>query len=148
MFHSFNKQPLTNRFALLFTVPAGVAVAVAGTTTPTVGDMVTINCAVSPGTPTTSTISWYRDGTLITGETSATYTFTSAIADQGVRYTCQVDNGLTSTASVELELLGESWIDGEPDKWNWRRARNTWAMECQNHAWPFTNPNSLKNSLQ
>ena len=69
--------------------------------------MVTLNCDITPGTPASQTISWYREGVLVAGESQSTYTFTSAIADQGATYECRVNNGIISSDSVVLELLSK-----------------------------------------
>ena len=89
-----------------FSVAPVANLTLAGMTTPTVGDSVTLNCDITPGTPTAQVITWYRDGVLVTGESQATYTFTSLLADQGVSYECRVNNGMEDMDSINLELLG------------------------------------------
>ena len=84
----------------------GVSVSVAGGATPSVGDMVTLDCNITPGTPASpQTISWYRAGALVPGEFMATYTFASTAADDGVTYECRVDNGMVGSGSLVLALM-------------------------------------------
>ena len=64
-----------------------------------------LDCAVVSNPA--ATITWYRNGVLIAGETGATYTFNPTAADQNVAYECRATNDIETTMSLALTVISE-----------------------------------------
>ena len=74
---------------------------------PMVGDVITLSCDVQPGDPALFSLSWYEEGSLVEGESSQTYQFSSVLEDDGKEYECRVNNGVEVTASLTLDLFSK-----------------------------------------
>ena len=68
-----------------------------------------LTCEASGGGSMAYTYMWLKDGSVVSGQTSSTYSFTSLeVADSG-RYSCRVSDGSMTVASedVDITVLGE-----------------------------------------
>ena len=75
-----------------------------GTTTVTEGTPITLNCPATGADPAVTTYMWSRAGVVMTTETMSTYTFIPVAADDGVTYSCAVDNGAQTADSLTLTV--------------------------------------------
>lgn len=73
---------------------------VAGPSDDTVAEGETASFTVTYTSTLSVTIQWFKDGVLIPGATSATYSFTAALGDSGSNYNAVVTNAAGSAISV------------------------------------------------
>ena len=70
----------------------------------------TLTCQASGGRSMAYTYTWLRNGSVVSGETSSTYSFSPLhVADSGI-YNCRVTDGSVNVTSegVDITVVGES----------------------------------------
>ena len=77
-------------------------------------NVVTLTCDYVDGYPAAD-IAWYRDGSVISGETMTTLTLTLADSDHDAVFTCEASNDVSAVASsnsVTMEIDSELFYIG------------------------------------
>jgi hypothetical protein len=93
---------------------------VTGPSSDTVSDGESVSFSITVVSSTAYTVQWYRDGALISGATSNTYSFTASTDDDGATFFAIVTNpagsttSATGTLTVTTSLLGSYYI-GDTD---------------------------------
>ena len=64
---------------------------------------VSLTCAVADANPAADIV-WYRNGAVVSGETSQTLNFFADCLDDGDVYSCAASNTLGSVASADVVL--------------------------------------------
>ena len=67
-------------------------------------------CTASGGGSMAYTYTWLKDGTVVSGQTSSTYSFSPLMKTDSGRYSCRVSVGSTNFTSeaVTITVVGES----------------------------------------
>ena len=78
--------------------------------TPTVGQNYMLTCATSGSGSMAYTYTWLKDGSVVSGQTSSTYSFSPLMKTDSGQYNCRVSVGSTNMTSeaVTITVVGES----------------------------------------
>ena len=73
------------------------------------GKNYTLNCQVTGGGITTPTYRWFRNGSLLTGQTSATLSFSPLMESDSGIYTCEGTRSSSNSTSgnVTISVVGK-----------------------------------------
>ena len=67
-----------------------------------------LTCEASGGGSMTYTYMWLKDGSVVSGHTSSTYSFSPLLAVHSGRYSCQVSVGSMTVTSEGVDITVES----------------------------------------
>ena len=68
----------------------------------------TLTCTASGGGSMAYTYMWLKDGSVVSGQTSSTYSFSPLLAVHSGRYSCQVSVGFMTVISEGVDITVES----------------------------------------
>ena len=81
--------------------------------TPTEGENYSLTCTVSGGGSMAYTYMWLKDGSVASGQTSSTYSFSPLMVVHSGQYSCRVIVGTMNVTSdgVNITVVGKSGYD-------------------------------------